>query len=161
MSERHSQAQRDRRLTEKEAGLVRQFARIKNGTKAAKLAGYQGNDNVLGVTAHRTLKKPKVKAALEREMAIVQANTDFSAGRVRRRLDALSHGAEGAEQFGVAVRAEELLGKAAGMFVDQSISLTATLSGEHLQALVQVARQRQAQPLDLGEVKPRDRLLDE
>jgi hypothetical protein len=161
MSERHSRAQRDRQLTLKQRRFAEAYAKTGNGTKAARLAGYQADDETLSVIAYENLRKPHLAVAVERETARVQRETDFSTGRVRRRLDALSHAAEGAEQFGVAVRAEELLGKAAGMFVDQSLSITANLSGEHLQALVAVARQRQAQPLDLGNQAQRKRLLDE
>jgi hypothetical protein len=161
MSERHSRAQRERHLTAKQEKFVKAYARLGNGTAAAARAGYKGNAKTLSVTASRTLAIDKVRAAAERETQRVYEQTDFSTGRVRSRLDALSHGAEQAEQYGVAVRAEELLGKAAGMFVDQSISLHANLSSEHLQALVEVARQRQQQPLDLGNQAQRKRLLDE
>jgi hypothetical protein len=162
MSERHSRAQLNRRLTEKQKRFIKEHARLGNGTEAARRAGYStSSDEVTRQQAAENLTKPHIIAALEREREIVQRETDYSSGRVRARLDALSHGAEQAEQYGVAVRAEELLGKAAGMFVDQSISLHANLSGEHLQALVEVARQRQAQPLDLGNQVQRKRLLDE
>lgn len=36
-----------------------------NGTDAARLAGYSGNDDVLAVTAHRLLRNTKVRAAIE------------------------------------------------------------------------------------------------
>ena len=41
----------------------------KNGTKAARLAGYKGNDNVLAVTASRLLSNAKIRAELDRRFA--------------------------------------------------------------------------------------------
>ena len=41
--------------------------------------------------------------------------------RVQRRLDEISHEAQADGQYGPAVRAEELLGKSIGMWVDQSV----------------------------------------
>ena len=62
--------------------------------------------------------------------------------------DAISHAAERDGQYGPAVRAEELLGKAAGMWIDQSLQLTGVLSDSHVAALVAGAKQRQLQPVD-------------
>ena len=39
-----------------------------NGTKAARLAGYVGDDNQLGVTAHQLLRNPKVVAEIKRRL---------------------------------------------------------------------------------------------
>jgi hypothetical protein len=65
---------------------------------------------------------------------------------VQARLDAISHAAEEAGQFGPAVRAEELLGRSVGMFIDQSIQLSGAF---HVAALLEVARKRQQEPIDL------------
>lgn len=49
-------------LTPKEALFVNAYlgdARF-NATEAMRLAGYKGSDNVLGVTAYRLLRKPKI-----------------------------------------------------------------------------------------------------
>ena len=73
------------------------------------------------------------------------------AERVQRRLDAISHNAEAAGQFGPAVRAEELLGKSIGMWIDQSLQLLGTLNDSHIAALLEVARKRQAEPIDLAD----------
>jgi hypothetical protein len=71
--------------------------------------------------------------------------------RVRRRLDTISHNAEAAGQFGAAVRAEELLGKSIGLWVDQSLQLTGQLNDSHIAALIEVARRRQSEPIDLAD----------
>jgi hypothetical protein len=39
-----------------------------NATEAARLAGYKGSDNVLGVTGHENLRKPKIRAAIDARM---------------------------------------------------------------------------------------------
>jgi hypothetical protein len=148
--QRMSRARNDRVLTVKQQRFIKEYARRGNATAAAKEAGYKGNDVTLAAVGYENLNKPQVKSALTQEMTRIEREVDYSPMRVRRRLDALSHGAERAEQYGVAVRAEELIGKAAGMFVDQSIQLRGDISADHLTALLEVARARQAQPIDLG-----------
>ena len=51
-----------------------------------------------------------------------------------------------------AVRAEELLGKSIGMWIDQSIQLSGALNGSHIAALLEQARKRQQEPIDLEDV---------
>lgn len=69
--------------------------------------------------------------------------------RVKARLHEISLAAQGAGQFGPAVRAEELLGKSIGMWIDQSLQLQGVLSDSHVSALIEIARRRQAEPIDL------------
>jgi hypothetical protein len=133
-------------LSLKQSRFAREYARHGNGTKAAKVAGYRGSDVALGVMAHDNLRKPKVASAIDQELKAIER--DFSPDRVRRRLDSISHAAERDGQYGPAVRAEELLGKAAGMWIDQSLQLTGVLSDSHVAALVAGAKQRQLQPVD-------------
>ena len=54
-------------------------------------------------------------------------------------------------QFGPAVRAEELLGKSIGMWIDRSLQLTGQLNDSHITALLELARKRQAEPIDLAD----------
>ena len=68
---------------------------------------------------------------------------------MQRRLDEISHEAQSAGHFGPAVRAEELLGRSIGMFIDRSIQLSGALNGSHIAALLEVARKRQQEPIDL------------
>jgi hypothetical protein len=37
------------------------------------------------------------------------------------------------------------------MWIDQSIALSGQLKDEHIQALIDIARRRQAEPVDLGD----------
>jgi len=46
------------------------------------------------------------------------------------------------------VRAEELLGKSIGMWVDQSLQLSGALNGSHVAAMLEQARKRQLEPID-------------
>jgi len=78
----------------------------------------------------------------------------LSIAGVQRRLDTISHNAEAAGQFGPAVRAEELLGKSIGMFIDRSLQLQGVLKDEHIQAVLDIARRRQAEPVDLTDTEP-------
>jgi hypothetical protein len=49
------------------------------------------------------------------------------------------------------VRAEELLGKSIGMWIDQSLRLSGAINDSHIQAVLEVARKRQAEPVDLAD----------
>ncbi len=40
-----------------------------NGTEAAKLAGYTGDDNTLGVTAHDLLRNPKISDLIQKRQS--------------------------------------------------------------------------------------------
>jgi hypothetical protein len=76
---------------------------------------------------------------------------------VQRRLDEISHEAQSAGQFGPAVRAEELLGRSVGMFIDRSIQLSGTMNDSHIAALLEIARKRQQEPIDLADDSKDDR----
>jgi hypothetical protein len=54
-----------------------------------------------------------------------------------------------AGQFGPAVRAEELLGKSIGMWIDRRLELTGQMNDSNITALLELARKRQAEPVDL------------
>jgi hypothetical protein len=66
-----------------------------------------------------------------------------------RRLDEIGRAAQEAGHYGPAVRAEELLGKSIGMWIDQRLQLSGQLNDSHVQALLELARQRQAEPVEL------------
>jgi hypothetical protein len=136
------------RLSQKQLRFAREYAVHGNGTEAARQAGYsQSSNNNLGVTAHGNLRKANVAAQVKAEIARIELK--ISPQRVQRRLDEISREAQDAGQFGPAVRAEELLGKSIGMWIDQSIQLSGTLQGSHVAALLEVARRRQLEPIDL------------
>ena len=131
------------KLSLKQERFVKEYARSGNGTNAAKKAGYRDGPGIR-VTAHRQLTKANVSQAIQGELARIALKV--TPDRVQRRLDEISHEAQADGQYGPAVRAEELLGKSIGMWVDQSVNVT--VSSEHVQALLNQARQRQLEPID-------------
>jgi phage terminase small subunit len=133
-------------LSIKQQRFVKEYADLGNGTEAARRAGYK-DGSAIAAQAYENLNKPHVQAAVQQELARIAV--EVTPMRVQRRLDAISHAAEAEGQFGPAVRAEELIGKSIGMWVDQSIQLTGQLSGSHVAALLEIARQRREQPIDL------------
>src|SRR5262245_34714788 len=142
--QRQSRAQ----LSLKQMRFVKEYAHLGNGSEAARRAGYKPGPRI-GQIAVENLQKPAVVAALKQELARVDAAV--SPQRVKNRLHEISHAAQQAGQFGPAVRAEELLGKSIGMWIDQSLQLSGTLNDSHIAALIEVARKRQAEPIDLAD----------
>ncbi len=63
-------------LTIKQRLFVEAYIETRNGTEAARRAGYAGDDNVLGVQAHDNLRNPKIKEQIERRIKphIISAN---------------------------------------------------------------------------------------
>ena len=150
MSDKQKAGVNRARLSRKQEAFVREYDACNgNGTQAARKAGYQGNANVLGVQANRLLRDSRIKSQIAQLDAEIAAH--MTPNRVKRRLDEISHHAQDSGQFGPAVRAEELIGKSLGMWVDQSIQLAGVLKDEHVAALIEIARARQAKPVDLSD----------
>lgn len=53
------------KLTDKQQLFVVHYLAKLNGTEAARLAGYAGDDNVLAVTAYDNLRNPKIREAID------------------------------------------------------------------------------------------------
>jgi hypothetical protein len=85
-----------------------------NGTRAAREAGYSGDDDDLGAAASRYLRNPKIQWYLAR----LGANAGLTRGDVTGML--MREGVS-ADHAGARVRALELLGKSVGMFVDETL----------------------------------------
>jgi phage terminase small subunit len=135
-------------LSRKQVKFVEQYAVLGNASEAARRAGYKLG-NSIGQQGHENLKKPEIAAAIRRELA--KTDVDVTPVRVQRRLHDISYAAQEAGQFGPAVRAEELLGKSIGMWIDRSLQLSGQLKDEHVTALLELARKRQAEPIDLAD----------
>src|SRR5262245_25036503 len=135
------------KLSIKQQRFVQQYAYLGNAAEAARKAGYK--PKAAKEMGYENLTKPHVKAAVGQELARIAM--EVTPDRIRRRLDTISHNAEAAGQFGPAVRAEELLGKSCGMWIDQSLQLSGQLKDEHIQALIEQAKKRQAEPVDLAD----------
>lgn len=113
-----------------------------NGTQAALAAGYaNGKPNVAAVQAHDNLKNPKIRRHVEK----LARRWDLTAERVLARLDNLSEAAEAEGNFGAAVKAEELIGKSLGMWVERSLNVTVDMTDAHLQALRDLAARGKGQ----------------
>ncbi len=63
-------------LTGKERAWIYEYPRDWNGTAAARRAGYRGNSNTLGVTAHRLLRNAKILEVLRRRLAELTMEAD-------------------------------------------------------------------------------------
>src|SRR5215475_11060608 len=119
--QRQSRAQ----LSLKQMRFVKEYAHLGNGSEAARRAGYKPGPRI-GQIAVENLQKPAVVAALKQELARMEL--EVTPQRVQRRLHDISLAAQEAAQFGPAVRAEELLGKSIGMWIDQRLQLTGQLN---------------------------------
>jgi len=53
-------------LTAKQQAFIAYYVKYHNATRAARLAGYEGDDNTLGVTGFDLLRNPNVKGEIER-----------------------------------------------------------------------------------------------
>ena len=67
---------------------------------------------------------------------------EVTAERVLTRLDNLSIKAEETGNYPAAVRAEELIGKSLGMWVDRSVSVSLDLTGQHIEAIRALSARR-------------------
>jgi len=59
----------DHNLTNKQFLWAEYLIQVRNGTKAARLAGYKGDDNALAVIASRNLRNTKIQAYLQERYA--------------------------------------------------------------------------------------------
>lgn len=124
-------------LSIREAAFAAQYvAKHGNGTQAAIAAGYA--PGAAHVAASRLIRRAKVKRRIER----LTRRHEITADRVLTRLDNLSARAEEAGNYPAAVRAEELIGKSLGMWVDRSVSVSLDLTGQHIEAIRALSARR-------------------
>jgi len=124
-------------LTLKQASFAAEYIALHgNGTRAAIAAGY--SEKGASVAAVRLLGKASVKKRIER----LSKRHEVTADRVLTRLDNLSVKAEESGNYPAAVRAEELIGKSLGMWVDRSVSVSLDLNGSHIEAIRALASRR-------------------
>ena len=136
------------RLTQKQIRFIREYAIHGNGAEAVRKAGYStSSKDVVYQQAKENLRKPLVKAEIERLSRGIAP--EITPARVQRRLDEISRESQEAGQYGPSVRCEELIGKSLGMWVDQTLQLTGALNDSHITALLELAKRRQAEPIDL------------
>lgn len=56
--------------------FINHYVIEKNGTKAARLAGYKGNDATLAVVAYENLRKPHIRAEIDRRFRELAMGAD-------------------------------------------------------------------------------------
>jgi len=88
-----------------------------NGTKAARDAGYKGSDNVLGVSANRLLRNPKIKSAIESRQK--KEISSLIATRQDRQKFWTKVMNSSSEEIQARLRASELLGKSEADFIEK------------------------------------------
>ena len=124
-------------LSIREAAFAAQYvAKHGNGTQAAIAAGYAPKS--AHVSASLLIRRPKVKRRIDR----LTRKHEITADRVLTRLDNLSAKAEESGNYPAAVRAEELIGKSLGMWVDRSVSVSLDLTGQHIEAIRALSARR-------------------
>lgn len=124
-------------LSIREAAFAAQYvAKHGNGTQAAIAAGYAPKS--AHVSASLLIRRPKVKRRIDR----LTRKHEITADRVLARLDNLSIKAEEGGNYPAAVRAEELIGKSLGMWVDRSVSVNLDLTGQHIEAIRALSARR-------------------
>jgi phage terminase small subunit len=103
------------RLTPKQRKFIEAYTG--NATEAARIAGYQGDDNVLGVTGYDLLRNPKIAQAIaEREE---RAITGLIASREDRQAFWTHVMNDPAVDMKERLKAAELLGKSQADFIDR------------------------------------------
>jgi len=124
-------------LTLKQASFAAEYIRHHgNGTRAAIAAGYAPSS--AHVRASELVRHRKVRKHLDK----LTRKHEITADRVLTRLDNLSLAAEESGNYPAAVRAEELIGKSLGMWVDRSVSVSLDLTGQHIEAIRALASRR-------------------
>ena len=86
-----------------------------NGTLAAKVAGYSGNVNTLGVTAYHLLRNPKIVEAIKARSD--QTIMPMVADRAQRQVFWTQIMSDDCEDLNTRLKASELLGKSEGDFI--------------------------------------------
>jgi len=107
------------RLTEKQRAFVEAYMGEAEGnaTRAAELAGYQGNENTLSTVGSENLRKPKIRQAIRNRVT-----TDpLVADRRERQAfwTAVMRAEEGDPSTKDRMTAAKLLGKSQGDFVER------------------------------------------
>lgn len=102
-------------LTPKQKKFIEVYAG--NGTEAARLAGYAGDDNALGVAAHYNLSNPKIVEAIQaREKAKIRP---LIASREKRQEFWTLVMLDSGEDMRNRLKASELLGRSEADFTDK------------------------------------------
>ncbi|MFC1761814.1 terminase small subunit [Planctomycetota bacterium] len=94
----------------------------RNGTECARLAGYRGTMQSLGVTAHQLLKNHKVKEYLNAVLAETGRKTEVDMSLLRAELWSVYHEARAANDRSAANTALKMIGQTIAAFSDRVVS---------------------------------------
>ena len=107
------------KLTHKQEVFVQKFVSCGNATQAAIAAGYSRNS--ARQIATENLSKPLIKARIDEFIAVGAERAEVTLEAHLRELASLRDWAKAKGQAGAAVRAEELRGRTAGLYVDRHL----------------------------------------
>lgn len=102
-------------LTDKQERFVQEYLVDLNATQAAIRAGY--SPETAGAIGCENLKKPNIKARIDREMAEISARTGANQERIIRELGEIAFDPRGKPAY--KLKALELLGKHFSLFVEK------------------------------------------
>lgn len=102
-------------LTDKQERFVQEYLVDLNATQAAIRAGY--SPETAGAIGAENLKKPQIKARIDREMAEISARTGANRDRVIRELGEIAFSPS--TRPSNKIKALELLGKYFGLFTER------------------------------------------
>ncbi len=117
-------------LTAKQQAFCQQYAIDLNATAAAKRAGY--SEKTAEQQGSRLFRNVQVKARIAELQDEVAERNKLSVDGVVTKLADLRDAAIAAGQMGPAIRAQELIGRTIGAFVDRQLTGEETLSREQL-----------------------------
>ncbi len=102
-------------LNARQKAFVQHYAACGNATQAARLAGYSGSDQTLGVTGHDLLKLPKVSEAIAAKTNPQESKRIATAAQIQQLWTEVLNNPK--VSMGDRLKASELLGKVGGMFI--------------------------------------------
>lgn len=113
-------------LTAKQERFVAEYLVDGNASRAAIVAGY--SERTAARIGSELLTKPAIKAAIAKALKAQEKRTLITADSNLRAIERLAQKAEGAGDWGPAIRARELIGKHYRSFIDK-VELTGQNDG--------------------------------
>lgn len=104
-------------MTPKQEMFVKEYLIDLNATQAAIRAGY--SEKTAGQIGEQNLKKLEIAEAIQLEMDKRAVKTGITAEKVLENIERIAMLAEASEEYGAALKGQELLGKHLKMFTDK------------------------------------------
>jgi phage terminase small subunit len=105
------------KLSAKESIFIDEYLIDKNGSRAARAAGY--SEANARATAHLMLKKPRIQTAIQAALDEQKKRTLIEADQVLKDIERIAGKAEAAGEFNAALKGKELLGKHYKLFTEK------------------------------------------